>query len=136
MDDQSDDPKRGRPSRIEVYAGSGRRRWSDELKAQIVAESLARGSVVTEIARRHGCRPQQVWDWRRMARTGELVLPMGDTPLLVPLIGEPPSTPPPPLSWTGSIAVEIADARVCVNGRPGMAALADVFTALRQARSC
>ena len=106
MDDQSDDPKRGRLSRIEVYAGSGRRRWPDELKAQIVAESLARGSVVTEIARRYGCRPQQVWDWRGMARNGELVLPMGDVPLLVSLIGEPLS-PGPPSSHSQSVAFAV-----------------------------
>jgi transposase-like protein len=37
------------------------------LKAQIVAESLQAGAVVTDIARRHGCRPQQVHDWRHRA---------------------------------------------------------------------
>ncbi|WP_369525402.1 transposase [Bradyrhizobium elkanii] len=50
--------------RIEVYAGAGRKRWPDDLKAQIAAESLEPGAIVTDVARRHGCRPQQVHDWR------------------------------------------------------------------------
>jgi Transposase len=34
------------------------------------AESLEPGAVVTDVARRHGCWPQQVHDWRRRARFG------------------------------------------------------------------
>jgi transposase len=133
MDDLSDDPTRKSPRRIEVYAGSGRRRWPDELKAQIVVESLVPGAVVTHVAQRHGCRPQQVWDWRRMARGGELVLPMADTPLLVPLVtAEPPTSD----GGEGSVVVEIREARVHVNGRPGVLALTDVFAALRKAHAC
>lgn len=40
-----------------------------EDKAQIVAETLEPGAVVSEVARRHGLRPQQVFAWRRSART-------------------------------------------------------------------
>ncbi|WP_271581215.1 transposase, partial [Bradyrhizobium sp. CCBAU 45389] len=74
MDDHSDDIRRPLSSRIEVYAGAGRKQWPDDLKARIVEESLEPGAVVTDIARRHGCRPQQVHDWRRRARLGQLVL--------------------------------------------------------------
>ncbi|WP_373291631.1 transposase [Bradyrhizobium guangdongense] len=68
MDDHSDDIRRPLSPRIEVYAGAGRKRWPDGLKAQIAAESLEPGAIVTDVARRHGCRPQQVHDWRRRAR--------------------------------------------------------------------
>lgn len=71
MDDQSDDIRRPQVSRIEIFAGSGRQRWDDAVKARIVAESLAPGAIVTHVARRHGCRPQQVHDWRRLARADE-----------------------------------------------------------------
>ncbi|MEZ2143432.1 transposase [Bradyrhizobium sp. DN5] len=60
MDDHSNDIRRLLSPRIEVYAGAGRKQWPDKLKAQMVAESLEPGAIVTDIARRHGCRPQQV----------------------------------------------------------------------------
>src|SRR5262245_41047113 len=89
MDDHSDDIRRPLSQRIEVYAGAGRKQWPDDLKGQIVAESLEVGAIVTDIARRHGCRPQQVHDWRRRARSGQLVLPASaDTVAFVPLVSE------------------------------------------------
>lgn len=55
--------------RLELITGSGRRRaWSREEKARIVEETLAPGAVVSQIARRHGATPQQVFGWRREAR--------------------------------------------------------------------
>ena len=53
MDDHSDHIRRPLSSRIEVYAGTGRKHWPDDLKARIVEESLEPGAVVTDIARRH-----------------------------------------------------------------------------------
>lgn len=73
MDDQSDG-LRHEARRLEILTGGGRRRWSEALKAQIVAESLAPNVVVTEVARRYGARPGQVFGWRRDAREGKLVL--------------------------------------------------------------
>src|SRR3954454_21042757 len=89
MDDHSDNIRRRLTQRIEVYAGAGRKQWPDDLEARIVAESLEPGAVVTDIARRHGCRPQQVHDWRRRARLGQLVLPAAAGALsFVPLVSE------------------------------------------------
>ncbi|MCK1546460.1 transposase [Bradyrhizobium sp. 179] len=89
MDDHSDDISRPLSSRIEVYAGSGRKNWPNDLQAQIVAESVGPGAIVTDVARRHGCRTQQVHDWRRRARSGQLVLPAAtDTISFVPLVSE------------------------------------------------
>lgn len=59
MDDHSDDIRRPLSPRIEVYAGAGRKRWPNDLKAQIAAESLEPGAIVTDVARRHGCRPSR-----------------------------------------------------------------------------
>ena len=75
-DDRTGGPKPVSPQRIELYNGNPeRRRWPDETKARIVMESLRPGTVVTQLAQRHGCRQRQVHDWRRLARTGKLALP-------------------------------------------------------------
>ncbi|MDE5445259.1 transposase [Bradyrhizobium sp. CSA207] len=139
MDDHSDDIRRPSP-RIEVYTGAGRKRWPDDLKAQIAAESFEAGAIVTDIARRHGCRPQQVHDWRRRARSGQLVLPASaDTVTFVPLVSETsPSAAAAPSgsSEAAAVTVEFLGARVEVRGTPGLAVLSDVFVALRRTRSC
>jgi len=55
--------------RIEVITGAGwRRRWSEAEKALAVEESLAPDAVVSQVARRHGATPQQLFTWRRKAR--------------------------------------------------------------------
>lgn len=144
MDDHSDDLRRPQAPRIEVYAGVGRRRWDDDLKAQIVAESLAPDAIVTHVARRHGCRPQQVHDWRRLARQGLLVLPgalpLSEThhePMFVPLLADASAGPPPsPPGKRAEIMIEVDGVVVHVHGRPGGEALFDVFAALRSARTC
>jgi len=48
--------------RIELITGTGRRRrWSADEKARIVVESLKPGASVSEVARRHGLSPQQLF---------------------------------------------------------------------------
>jgi transposase len=49
-----------------------RRRWPASEKARIVAESLAPGAAVTEVARRHDVHPNLLHGWRRQARTAML----------------------------------------------------------------
>ena len=57
--------------RIEVITGDGgRRRWTVDEKARIVAETLDPGAVVPVVARRYGLTPQQLFAWRREARNG------------------------------------------------------------------
>ncbi|WP_018322421.1 transposase [Bradyrhizobium sp. WSM2793] len=125
MDDHSDDIRRPLSPRIEVYAGAGRKRWPDDLKAQIAAESLEPGAIVTDVARRHGCRPQQVHDWRRRARLGQLVLPASaDTLSFVPVVSE---SALPVAAEAAVVTVEFQGARVEVRETPGLAVLSDVF---------
>jgi transposase len=58
-----------------VEARRGNRRWPNELKARIVAESLQPGARVIDVARRHDVIAHQLSDWRRQARQGLLTLP-------------------------------------------------------------
>jgi transposase len=52
---------------------SGKRRchWSAEEKASLVAETLAAGAKVAEVARKHGITPSRIFAWRREARAKE-----------------------------------------------------------------
>ena len=49
----------------ERLSGNRRRRWPEALKRQIVAETLAPGSSVSIVARRHDVNANQLFQWRR-----------------------------------------------------------------------
>ena len=49
-----------------------RRRWSIRDKLAVVVASLEHGAVVSDVARRFDVTRQQVYDWRRAARRGDL----------------------------------------------------------------
>jgi transposase len=75
--------------RLEVITGTGRRRrFSDDDKARIIEETLVPGAVVSEIARRHGLSPQQLFGWRRQARQPASASTETSGPLFVPALVE------------------------------------------------
>jgi transposase len=63
-----------------------RRRWSDEAKGRIVAEAIAPGAVVAEVARRHDLSPQHLSNWIRAAKDGCFALPVDEMPSFVPVV--------------------------------------------------
>ena len=86
------------PQRFEVFTGAGgRRSWTREEKAAIVAESYAGVESVCAVAKRHGLRHTQLFTWRReMRRAAEAAgasLPVtvwsAPEPLFVPAVIEP-----------------------------------------------
>jgi transposase len=125
--DRNDDTKEvsstAHPRRIEVVTGVERRRmWSAQEKAAIVAECLAEGAVVSEVARRHGLNPQQVFGWR--ARLRDAVkgsAPSCDaTPAFVPAIveDEPLSLAAPalPAAVVSAASVDPAPIEIALGG--------------------
>jgi transposase len=93
--DVINDGAKGGFRRIEVLTGPARRRrWSASEKDRIVVETMEPGATVTEVARRWQVCPQQVWGWRRQARTGDLALPsevpVPIHPTFVPIVAETP----------------------------------------------
>jgi transposase len=59
---------------MEIFRGQARRRWSDEEKRQLVAETFMPGATVHAVAQRHGVNTSQLFTWRKRYR-GDLGLP-------------------------------------------------------------
>lgn len=119
--------------RVDIRVGVGRRRrWSDEAKGRIVAESYAPGAVVSEVARRHDISPQHLFMWRKAARGGLLSLPGDEAPMFAPVVtavGHEVT-----LATTancGAITIEIAGAVVRAERGVDLGWLRDVLRAVR-----
>jgi transposase len=109
--DRSVDPEVREVRRLEVITGAlSRRRWSAEAKARIVAESLAPGVVISEVARRYDLRPQQLFAWRHQAKQGRLALPAEELSF-VPVVEGAAETSP-----TGALAVPSGIIEVALGG--------------------
>jgi transposase len=121
--------------RVEIQVGAGRRRrWSDEVKGRIVAESYASGAVVSEVARRHGISPQHLFAWRKVARAGLLSLPADEAPLFVPVVTEQrPAAAEAATRSSTTITIEIGGAVVHAAAGVDPAWLRDVLRAVRAA---
>lgn len=124
--------------RLEVITGvGGRRVWSEEDKGRIVAESFAAEANVSAVARRYGLRPQQVYAWRRLARSGTLALPAEEALGFVPVVAtesEPaPSTAAVPAS-AGIVEIAIAGAVIRVAPGVDWRHLREVLRAVKAAR--
>jgi transposase len=135
MVDVNDDAKDGGYRRIEVLTGPGRRRkWSDDEKARIVAETLEPGAVVTEVARRWQVCPQQVFGWRREMRrgtSGALAAPLDFVPIVPDVPGPRPEAGPLPASPAPPIEVKLAGAVLRIPPGTNAALLTTVLRAIR-----
>ena len=122
---------------VEIFRGQVRRRWSEEDKRRLVAETIGPGATVHGIARRHGVSPSQLFAWRKLYRVGagiERAVPVPGvpgfaaveiTPVTPPCVAD--AVPAP----SGLIEIELAGGdRVRISGAPDPAVVAATLRAL------
>lgn len=83
-----------------------------------MAETLEDGVTVGAVARRYGIQPNQLSGWRRLAKSGQLVLPVRQSdevePLFAPLVVQDmapkvaPSALAPIRILSGGVTIELA----------------------------
>jgi transposase len=82
------------PRRFEVINGAGgRRQWSVDDKARIIAETLESNAIISEIARRCGPEAAAAFAWRPEARR-QAASVQQDSPAFVPAVVAAPTTEP------------------------------------------
>ena len=113
--------------RLEVITGVGRRRrWSDEDKARIVAESLDPRTSASAVARRYGLHASQLFTWRQRLAALAGCEGSGFVPVVV---AEDAAATSPELA--GRIEIALGPAVVRVGPDVDAAALRRVLEAVR-----
>jgi transposase len=112
--------------RIEVITGVGRRRrWTDEDKARIVAESLDPATTASAVARRYGLHVSQLFTWRQQLAASAA----RDAPAFVPVVVTEGAATPAGIA--GRMEIALGPAVVRVGADVDTAALRRVLEAVR-----
>ena len=110
---------------VEIFRGQARRRWSEEDKRRLVAETIGPGATVHGVARRHGVSASQLFAWRKLYRVGaglECAVPVPGVPGFA-AVEIAPVTPPSVADVvpapSGLIEIELSGGdRVRISGAP------------------
>lgn len=112
-----------------LAAPAAKRRWSDEAKGRMVAETLVPGVTVNEVARRHGLKANHLSSWRTLARKGKLVVPdVAGAQFAAP---DASSMAVATAATTASIDLIIGPVTVRLDGATPAARVAELAVALR-----
>ena len=123
---------------VEIFRGQARRRWSEEDKRRLVAETFGPGGTVHGVARRSGVSPSQLFAWRKLYRAGpeiERTVPALPSVPDFAAVEIAPATPPSVADVVpapcGLIEIELAGGdRVRISGAPDPAMVAAALRAL------
>jgi transposase len=126
-----------RRGRMEICTGpERRRRWSGEDKGRIVAEAVAPGAVIAQVARRHDLTPQHLSNWIRAAKDGHFALPAETA--FVPVVTQAAMPVPAERARPAErapIEITLGKIRVAVRAGADAKTLEAVLAALRRAAS-
>ncbi len=109
-------PLEGAPAQVH-------RRWSEAFRTEIAAESLMPSAKISDIARRIGVDPSQIYQWRRWALRSGRIRPVPEGVKASPLEDVPPAS---------VIEVELCGATVRCDVHSDEAHLRRVLRAVRQ----
>jgi transposase len=113
--------------RVEVITGvDRRRRWTDEEKAWIVAESLDPATTVSAVARRYGLHASQLFVWRQQLAALTALKPPEFVPVVVAEDGAVA-----PAEAVGRIEIALGPVVVRVGADVDAAALRQVLEVVR-----
>ena len=113
-----------------MITGIGRRRrWTDEEKAWIVAESLDPATTVSAVARRYGLHASQLFTWRQ-----QLAAPVAhEPPAFVPVVVAEDDAAAP-AEMAGRMEIALGPAVIRVGADVDAAALRRVLEVVRGLR--
>jgi transposase len=116
--------------RIEIITGVGRRRrWTDEEKARIVAESLDPATTASTVARRYGLHASQLFTWRQqLQRSTPSAAAIGGPGFVPVLLAEDSDAP---AETAGQMEIALGPAVVRVGTDVNAVALRRVLEAVR-----
>lgn len=107
------------------------RQWPDEVKAQIVSESLLPGATVNAVAERHGLKANHLSSWRTMARQGKLVLPAPEDAVeFAAMVVEMPVPEPQPVRTVSRAEIVVGPVTIRLEEGASVARIAAVARAL------
>lgn len=123
-----------------------RRKHSETLKRDLVERSLRTGASVSALAQEHGINANLLFNWRRLHLQAQnldaAAAAAAAVPTLLPVTVQPEMQPPtvqpqqPPLvparASTGTIEIEIGNARVRLRGTVDDASLRSVLRKLSE----
>jgi transposase len=113
---------------------SGRRRWSDTEKLEILAEAFRPGVRVCDVIARREVSSSLIYTWRKQLREGKLAGVMPSLPVFAEVrVAEPVAPVPEPAPCPpGLIHIELpGGVRVSVDAGVDASALARVLSVLR-----
>jgi len=108
----------------------GHRRWPDEVKGRVVAETLVPGVTVNEVAARYDMKANHLSEWRSRARKGKLAVPDLAGAEFAPVVL---TAPTPELACSDQIEIATGQVTLRLGSGTDAVRIAEIIRALNAA---